>query len=611
MASLAIQASKKTVGARPNVGMESVLFSKPVHLDMIFLFLKGVEVASLSHICKVFAERILSNNSFLWEKLYLQDLGPEVFCVAASKFPKSKFEMYKRSFRALGLQCLRWYRVSAPGVGPAIREEFLANDVSTGTEGVRYTTGKYIFPRQGQASAVSRTMCNGAGAFVVLGGWTDRGMSDELSVLMSSMVASEAPAGTGNRSGEDDAADKKQQLSYEWISFPIQGRDRSTPVPYGHSLTAVPAGCLHPTQEALITFGGVTRGGYQGETDSMSAIRVLTPEEQNNTRHISQHFVWNNFPATDLRARAYHTATFVGYDQYLYGGFQNTLCLFGGFNRNGAMADFQMIRLSDLSEVIQTHSNFNGMPPPPRFGHSANLINGLLYIMGGSSGSSNYKGQVDGEELSDVWTLCLRNEVPFGTWTRIASQGGIPDGVLHRCHSAVVVGNTASMNKQRILCFGGGAPGVVSNSVAVYNPENNIWDADTTMEIRGNAPNPRQNHSMAVLPGGTKIVVFGGALARPYGREELGDTYILDLDGHYSSSCMEVETPAEPGGNIGAGRGRQDPTGGLPFAPQYMQLLAMLNPDDRAQMLRALFAPESDGEDNSDFDEDENDGDEE
>ena len=233
--------------------------------------------------------------------------------------------------------------------------------------------------------------------------------------------------------------------------------------------------------------------------------------------------------------------------------------------------------------------------------------------MGGSSGSSNYKGQVDGEELSDVWTLCLRNEVPFGTWTRIASQGGIPDGVLHRCHSAVVVGNTASMNKQRILCFGGGAPGVVSNSVAVYNPENNIWDAvgDTTMEIRGNAPNPRQNHSMAVLPGGTKIVVFGGALARPYGREELGDTYILDLDGHYSSSCMEVETPVEPGGNIGAGRGRQDPTGGLPFAPQYMQLLAMLNPDDRAQMLRALFAPESDGEDNSDFDEDENDGDEE
>ena len=56
--------------------------------------------------------------------------------------------------------------------------------------------------------------------------------------------------------------------------------------------------------------------------------------------------------------------------------------------------------------------------------------------------------------------------------------------------------------------------------------------------------------------------------------------------------------------------GSLQPTGGLPFAPQYMQLLAMLNPDDRAQMLRAFFAPESDGEDNSDFDEDENDGDE-
>ena len=31
------------------------------------------------------------------------------------------------------------------------------------------------------------------------------------------------------------------------------------------------------------------------------------------------------------------------------------------------------------------------------------------------------------------------------------------------------------------------------------------------------------------------MVVFGGALALPYGSEELGDTWILDLDAHASN----------------------------------------------------------------------------
>jgi hypothetical protein len=48
----------------------------------------------------------------------------------------------------------------------------------------------------------------------------------------------------------------------------------------------------------------------------------------------------------------------------------------------------------------------------------------------------------------------------------------------------------------------------------------------------GRKPRARQDHSCALLSDGT-MVVFGGALARPMGSEELGDTHLLDVDfGH-------------------------------------------------------------------------------
>merc|ERR1711908_205880 len=94
-------------------------------------------------------------------------------------------------------------------------------------------------------------------------------------------------------------------------------------------------------------------------------------------------------------------------------------------------------------------------------------------------------------------------------------------GALQRCHSAVAVGHT-------LLFFGGGVPGRTTHDVHGFDTRSSQWRHPRVM---GRKPRRRQSHSAAIIADGSKMLVYGGALATN-GQEELGDSFYLDLDAH-------------------------------------------------------------------------------
>ena len=101
------------------------------------------------------------------------------------------------------------------------------------------------------------------------------------------------------------------------------------------------------------------------------------------------------------------------------------------------------------------------------------------------------------------------------------------------------------MTGPSLILFGGGPPGRTTNDVYVA-PRGTVHEScviewfhagveGSSMRIKGKPPTRRQNHSSGIIGNGGIMVVYGGALATN-GHEELGDTYILDLDHGYRVS---------------------------------------------------------------------------
>jgi hypothetical protein len=235
------------------------------------------------------------------------------------------------------------------------------------------------------------------------------------------------------------------------------------------------------------------------------------------------------------------------------------LWAFGGFNDNdGAIAALECLDVRP--GLSHGWDRFTTPPfvvdgPVGRFGHTCTLVGGSLYVVGGCTGSSNYKGHSDGEELSDVWKLDLGRPRDELRWEQIDSICPYPDA-LQRCHSAVRVGT-------KVLFFAGGGPGNVTNMLCAFDTavlrgnaatkkedggagEKNStttgppsqWSAPrvanqslTRRMKRATMPCPRQNQSSALIPGTGLMMVFGGALALTYGDEvpHLFVAFVVDI----------------------------------------------------------------------------------
>lgn len=351
-------------------------------------------------------------------------------------------------------------------------------------------------------------------------------------------------------------------------------------------------------------------GGYRGEVSCLTAIVIDVESNESKSTNQPATFWWKPVALNDSEngavARSYHTANFIDKDTGIKDGIHhvhvNKLYIFGGFDSNGAISSFQSVALeADTSGVEIVASAFedvraDGEGPCRRFGHTCTYVKGRLFVAGGSTGSSNYKGHRDGEELQDsIYGLDMASDTLRWEKVEFAINGTLSFTGLCRCHSAVNISDN-------ILFSFGGAPSNTTNHLHLLDLSNMEMSRVATVN-ESHLPRPRQNQSVAMLPCGTRMVVFGGALALPYGSEELGDTWILDLNAHASNreAIEECETSDV-------------------LQDEIQERSAHIR---RAMMIRALFAQaqragvdvgdnesenESDGEENFSMEEDEHGG---
>ena len=127
-------------------------------------------------------------------------------------------------------------------------------------------------------------------------------------------------------------------------------------------------------------------------------------------------------------------------------------------------------------------------------------MKGRLFVAGGSTGSSNYKGHRDGEELQDS-IYCLNMESHTLRWEKInfAINDSLSFAGLCRCHSAV------NINDNILFSFGG-APNETTNQLHLLDLSDMEMHRVATVN-ESHLPRPRQNQSVAMLPCGTRMVV--------------------------------------------------------------------------------------------------------
>lgn len=176
--------------------------------------------------------------------------------------------------------------------------------------------------------------------------------------------------------------------------------------------------------------------------------------------------------------------------------YKTKIYVFGGHNGNTALNDLHVF---DIAKGIWLDARTSGVPPSPRFFHSATVIGGKMYIFGGSRLL---------ETISDLHVLDLDTL----TWSQPVTYG---------CQPGSRYSHSAFAWEGRMVVFGGLETGKLKYSNEVYTLDANTltWSREETSGFTVG----RKECRTAVLLGNS-IYVFAWALF-PVCLE----THILDL----------------------------------------------------------------------------------
>jgi hypothetical protein len=286
-----------------------------------------------------------------------------------------------------------------------------------------------------------------------------------------------------------------------------------------------------------------------------------------------------NDTVPDCQPRAYHSSTFIqSTTMGIHSSNAARVWVFGGFNDDmGTISELQTLLVPQHNSSTSTNrsggtgSSSNateermkkrmkmktassatndahywtwesrvpdGDAPVGRFGHTTTVIGANMFLAGGTTGTSNFKGRVDGEELvNELWCLDLSVSSEHLHWERINVTGSPVGPPMQRCHSATAQGS-------KIIFFGGGPPGRTTRALHVLDTNTNAMNISLLEVQGGSSPRPRQNHVVTTMLDGSVMVLFGGCLARG-NAEELGDTWVLDLDHGFKMLEGEAVTEEE------------------------------------------------------------------
>lgn len=203
--------------------------------------------------------------------------------------------------------------------------------------------------------------------------------------------------------------------------------------------------------------------------DSNPSLTLNTPRDG-----VSDSKSGETVQKANLPARFSHTCVIWGGVMYIFGGesFDKE------YHNNMIVIDIQKNAWSYL-EV-------EGEKPEPRKGHTAELVNGEMFIFNGVG--------KDGQLYNDVYKFSLKTH----TWTKIDAFGHVPSG---RYNHTTAIGNGC------IYLYGGFNGEKVLSDFYCMSLSNYLWTLVHNKETSMRAP-PKQGHSMFFFDG--YVVVVGG-----------------------------------------------------------------------------------------------------
>lgn len=216
--------------------------------------------------------------------------------------------------------------------------------------------------------------------------------------------------------------------------------------------------------------------------------------------------------------RAYHTTTRVGTALFVFGG----QCSRGGDTSTGLLSDMPVF---DLVRMCWETRDVRGTQPRARYWHTAELIEGKLFIIGGFDGTKS---------LKDVHVLDVETQM----WSTPKCTGDPMPGLAQ--HTATIVG-------QRLYVFGGMALSQDDDGMSYNKYQQDVMVLDTDrmewqrLRRRGMQPSGRGYHTTNLVGG--YLIVIGGWGAGAVG---LGEVSTLDIDGLGSWYTVEVPGQSPP-----------------------------------------------------------------
>jgi hypothetical protein len=311
---------------------------------------------------------------------------------------------------------------------------------------------------------------------------------------------------------------------------------------YGHSLTA-----CGPGHAWLLVFGGMTGGGYTGELNDVWVLRRTTPSPNSATDSTAE-LEWFRPPVAAgpgrvaPRRRGYHSAAASPDGRRVF--------IFGGISASDACDELAVLDTATWTWTLPLAAPGPGAAPGARFGCSATVFEGAMWLLGGGTGGDLLR---DGVDLTDVWRLNIGADatadadapppaLTTAAWERVQPGNAPPHAAnLGRCHSAVRVG-------AKLVLFGGSKR--TSSALSWFDMHTLAFGAPKiAMRVAPphGAPCARFTH-LAALLGRTMVLSCGWCYGGTAPRGCLGDVWRLELAPDAAVAASAVAQPTQGAG---------------------------------------------------------------
>lgn len=192
--------------------------------------------------------------------------------------------------------------------------------------------------------------------------------------------------------------------------------------------------------------------------------------------------------------------------------YYNNIYIFGGETFDKVLHD--TILKIDLTKNTWSILETNGLAPSPRKSHTANVLNGEMYIFGGI-------GKND-ELLNDMYKYSFSSN----TWQKVSHYGHIPSP---RYHHATTTHNF------NIYLYGGFNGDKILSDFYMFNPNTNLW---TLVHIKENSMKspPKEGHFLTTSD--NYIIMIGGTPSQTDNNLEI-IRYDINQQ-HWSKPLLEV-----------------------------------------------------------------------